>query len=186
MPLSGRYLGVCLALLSPVGSSLSAQEAARPTNWPAPPLWTAPASSRQSAATEEKTARGEQAEAATSPMPFVAIDPCRILDTRVTGGPIASGLTRDTTLTGAPCGIPASAAAVSANFVIFNIIGAPSNGVLKVWPMGSPATFQALLNWSPTAGQLDNASVVPLGTGGAITLSPNQGAGTIDMVIDVN
>ena len=189
MSLHRRPLGSCLALLSACASALLSQEAVRPANWAAPPLWSPPAAQREGALVEE-TARaaphGEQALTATSPMPFVAINPCRMLDTRVTGGPIATGFTRDANLTGAPCGIPSTAAAVSANFVVFNIVGAPSNGVLKVWPTGSPSTFQALINWSPTAGQIDNASVVPVGTGGAITLQPNQGAGSIDMVIDVN
>ncbi len=194
-----RHLGLSL-LMSLVLSSagLLAQEAPvveRPSNWPAPLFWTPRGPPEELTAPqgksflEDKTPAGlysKQAQSSTTPLPFVSISPCRKLDTRTTGGPIASGSTRDATLTGAPCGIPASAAAVSANFVVFNIVGAPGNGVLKVWPAGSPSTSQALINWPPTAGQIDNASVVPLGTGGAITLQPNQGGGTIDMIIDVN
>ncbi len=153
-------------------------------NWPSPPFWS-PGGARASK-TGSQGLQTEGLQAASAPLPFFAVPPCRMLDTRVTGGPIASGFTRDATLTGPPCGIPANAVAVSANFVVFNITGATGNGVLKVFPAGSPSTFQALLNWSPSAGQLDNASVIPLGTGGAITLQPQQGGGSIDMVIDVN
>ena len=129
MSLHRRPLGSCLALLSACASALLSQEAVRPANWAAPPLWSPPAAQREGASVEE-TARaaphGEQALTATSPMPFVAINPCRMLDTRVTGGPIATGFTRDANLTGAPCGIPSTAAAVSANFAVFNISGLPA------------------------------------------------------------
>ncbi len=190
-----RHLGLSLLVTLLGSAGLLAQEAPvgeRPSNWPAPLFWSPPeglTAPQGKTFLEGKTPAGlhpEQAQSATAPLPFISISPCRMLDTRVTGGPIASGFTRDAVLTGAPCGIPSSAAAVSGNFVVFNIVGAPSNGVLKVWPVGSPSTFQALINWSPTAGQIDNASVVPLGTGGAITLQPNQGGGFVDMVIDVN
>ncbi len=156
------------------------QDADEVGNWPAPLLW------KGAVARQAGEARPQSLETASGPLPLIAISPCRMLDTRVTGGPIASGSSRDATLTGAPCGIPSTAVAVSGNFALFNIVGAGGNGVLKVWPSGSPSTFQALLNWSPTAGQIDNASIVTLGTGGAITVQPNQGGGTIDLVIDVN
>jgi hypothetical protein len=149
-------------------------------NWPAPPYWTRPA------VRAPGQARIQAVTASSAPLPFVAIDPCRMLDTRITGGPIASGTSRTVMLTGAPCGIPSSAAAVSANFVVFDILGTLTNGVLVIYPAGSPGTSQALVNWSPSSGQIDNASAVPLGTAGAITVQPNQGAGSIDLVIDVN
>ncbi len=167
-----------LSLSAGVAAQEGASEASR--NWPAPPFWS-PTAAR---AAQPESTRSPQS-LPTTPLPFIATAPCRMLDTRITGGPIASGSNRDVTLTGAPCGIPSAAAAVSANFVIFNIVGTSSNGVLKVFPAGS-SSFQALLNWTPNTGQVDNASVVPLGTGGAITLQPNQGMGTVDMVIDVN
>ncbi len=153
-------------------------------NWPAPAFW-------QSAVNDSLRVSGARsgtmAQATiNAPLPFVPVDPCRMLDTRSSGGAIGSGSPRDATLTGSPCGIPPTAAAVSANLAVFDIVGATGNGVLKIWPTGSPLTSQALLNWSPTAGQIDNASVVVLGTGGAVTVQPSQGGGSIDLVIDVN
>ncbi len=160
-------------------------------NWIAPPFWSPLQASREPRGHDAspRTASDVRPQAIqtdlTGPLPFVAVAPCRILDTRVTGGPIASGFTRDAVLTGPPCGIPANAAAVSANFVVFNISAASGNGVLKVFPTGS-SSFQALLNWAPSTTQIDNASVVSLGTNGSITLLPAQGGGFIDLVIDVN
>ncbi len=155
-------------------------EASQVKTWPAPLLW-APPTIGVPAALQSKTAA-----LPSVPLPLIAISPCRMLDTRSSGGPIASGTTRTVTLTGAPCGIPPAAQAVSANFAVFDILGTSSNGVLVVSPAGSTGTSQALVNWGPNTGQVDNASVVPLGTGGAIAVSPNQGGGSIDLVIDVN
>ena len=39
---------------------------------------------------------------------------------------------RSVTLTGGACGVPGTTYGVSVNITIFNIIGAPGNGVFKV------------------------------------------------------
>ncbi len=176
-----------LVLLSLTGVVLSQEPAASGAgeigNWEAPAYWTPP----EGSAARVGGLRPEAVESTpTGALPFTGIAPCRMFDSRVTGGAIASGTTRTIPLTGAPCGIPANAAAVSVNVAIFAIVGTSSNGVLVVYPAGSPSTSQALLNWSPTVGQIDNASVVILGTGGAITVQPNQGSGSISLVVDVN
>ncbi len=183
----GHRVWVGLLILSLAGMLLGQEPAAQGDveigNWPAPASWTPP----EGSAARVGGVRPEAVESTpTGALPFTGIAPCRMFDSRVTGGPIASGTTRTIPLTGAPCGIPANAAAVSVNVAVFAIVGTSSNGVLVVYPAGSPSTSQALLNWSPTVGQIDNASVVILGTGGAITVQPNQGSGSISLVVDVN
>ena len=121
----------------------------------------------------------------SGPLPFIAISPCRKLDTRISGGPILSGVPRDIVLTGPPCGVPSGATAVSANFAVFDIVGASGNGVLTVYPTGNPSATVALVNWAPSSSQIDNACIVPVGVGGAITLTPQQGSGSVDVVIDI-
>ena len=129
---SRKHLGIGLVLLSLGASPLSPQEATRPTNWPAPPLWIirqldhGPRSTCDRMARARREPRAEKQALGSDVAHALRLhqSPCRILDTRVTGGPIASGFTRDANLTGAPCGIPSTAAAVSANFAVFNIIGA--------------------------------------------------------------
>ena len=102
-------------------------------NWPAPLLWTAPASRAP------EGARTERAATASAPLPFIAITPCRVADTRGNGftgayGPpaLVANATRSFTIT-AHCGVPVTAAAVSFNFTALNVGGA---GDLRVFPAG--------------------------------------------------
>ena len=74
---------------------------------------------------------------------FVPITPCRLLDTRVVGGPFGGGTTRsywiwngglDTHQGGAPtCNIPSDAVAVQINFTAVDPSGF---GYLRAWPNG--------------------------------------------------
>src|SRR5258706_2737693 len=91
-------------------------------NWSAPLLWT-PSTVRTSG-----QARTQATSVTVVPLPFIAITPCRVADTRggggVTGpyGPpsLVHDTTRNFTITG-KCGIPTSAAAVSFNFAALNV-----------------------------------------------------------------
>ena len=75
MRLETLVLGGMLIL----GGPASADDDAPIANWPAPPYWTAPAGKA-----------GRSALAASAPLPFIALTPCRIVDTRgnapLTGG----------------------------------------------------------------------------------------------------
>lgn len=114
---------------------------------------------------------------------FVAVAPCRQYDSR-NATPLAQGTSRNITLTGAPCGIPAGAPAVSVNIAVFNINGASSNGVFTVGiPFG---TSQAFLNYPPGQAQIDNAGAVTVDGTGALAVTVNQGGGSVDFVADVN
>jgi hypothetical protein len=143
-------------------------------NWAAPPYWTparvSPGAGRQALVTSPV------------PLPFVAITPCRQYDSR-SGSVLSDNTPRTVTLIGSPCAIPADAQAVAANITVFNISGAGSNGVFKAGA-ALPLTT-AWINYPPTETQRANAGVLPLGAGGTIVVQVNQGAGSVDFVVDV-
>ena len=146
-------------------------------NWPSPATWT-PA---------VKHGPLHTMSAVTGPLPFIGVTPCRIADTRGNGftgqyGPpaLVANATRSFTITG-QCGIPASAAAVSLNFTALNVGAA---GDLRVFPAGAGVPLVSTLNYNGNTPNIANAAIVPLGTGGAITVQAD--AVGIDLVIDTN
>jgi N-acetylneuraminic acid mutarotase len=154
-------------------------------NWAAPPYWTPPAVSPENADQSGRSAPGAGRQALVTspvPLPFVAITPCRQYDSRNTTA-LLQNTPRTVTLIGAPCAIPSDAQAVAANITVFNISGAGSNGVFRVGTVSPPTT--AWINYPPTETQRANAGVLPLGAGGTIVVQVNQGAGSVDFVVDV-
>jgi hypothetical protein len=123
---------------------------------------------------------------------YTAITPCRIADTRLAGGAIASGSPRSFVAAtssslaaqggnAAGCGIPASAVAIQANVVA---VGATGSGYLKVYPFGAAV---------PTASYLNFHDSRAVANGGAITLDTTGGqhftvlaSRTTQVVIDVS
>jgi hypothetical protein len=124
--------------------------------------------------------------AVTSPLPFIGVDPCRIVDTRQAGFPagygppaLTGGVPRNFTLAG-QCGIPSLAAAVSLNVTVTNAQGP---GFILIYPQGGTQPNVSTLNY--VAGQtIANAAVVPLGTGGGITVI--AGVSGTDLILDTN
>jgi hypothetical protein len=123
----------------------------------------------------------------TNPLPFIGVTPCRVADTRGNGftgayGPpsLIANATRSFTITG-QCGIPASAAAVSFNFGALNVGGA---GDLRVFPASGSVPLVSTINYNASTPNIANAAIVPLGTGGAISVQAD--AVSIDLIIDVN
>src|ERR1019366_8073760 len=140
----------------------------------APPYWTPPAAA---------SGAGRQALVASPvPLPFVAITPCRQYDSR-SGSVLSDNTSRSVTLIGAPGAIPSDAQGGGANITVFDISGAGSNGVFKAGTVAPPTT--AWINYAPTETQRANAGVLPLGAGGTIVVQVNQGAGSVDFVVDV-
>jgi trimeric autotransporter adhesin len=105
---------------------------------------------------------------------FYPVTPCRIADTRASGGKsgafgpprMTAGSTRSFTLPAASCGIPATAAAYSLNMTV---VPMANLGYLSVWPAGQTRPLVSTLN-SPKGTVVANAAIVPAGTGGAISL----------------
>ncbi len=142
-------------------------------NWPAPATWS-----------PHSVSRGASTMGAiTSPLPFIGVTPCRQYDSRNTSA-LPDNTPRAVTITGAPCGLPVTAAAVSLNVTVFDILGQGANAVLKAGTSSPPTT--AWINYPPGQGQIGNAGVMPLSGSGQIVFQVNQGGGSIDFTIDVN
>ena len=118
---------------------------------------------------------------------FVPVAPCRIVDTRPSGGKsgafggpaLAAGTTRDIPIPSGSCGIPATAGAYS-----LNVTAAPRGylGYLSVWPSGSAFPMVSTLN-SFTGAIVANAAIVPAGTSGSVAVMASDAT---DVIIDIN
>jgi hypothetical protein len=91
---------------------------------------------------------------------YTPVTPCRIIDTRLAGGPIAGGTTRSFRVTGGDlssqggsptgCGIPSGAAtAAVVNFIAVNPAGP---GDLRITPFGTPMPTASILNYAAVTG----------------------------------
>ena len=167
-PTTLRQLGSLLIPLLAV-QSLAAQQADVPLrNWKVP------------AATSGMHTLSD----ATPPRAFIGLPPCRIVDTRGNGAPIQGGIfaaaeSRNYALTGI-CGLPAGADAVSLNVTVTGALG---TGFIKIYPQGGSAPVVSTVNY--VAGQtIANAAIVPLSSGGAITVV--AGVHGTHVVIDIN
>lgn len=121
-----------------------------------------------------------------SPLQFVAITPCRVVDTRgangTFGGPaIAGNSARSFPLAESdnPCHIPANAAAYS-----LNVTAVPQGrlGYLTIWPTGEGQPIASTLNSDGRTKA--NAVIVPAGTpGGSVSIFVTN---TTDVILDIN
>ncbi|MEO8586798.1 MAG: hypothetical protein ABI584_11605 [Acidobacteriota bacterium] len=140
------------------------------TSWQAPAYYT-PGPSGRTALTD-----------ANAPMPYIPLVPCRQYDSRSTSA-LPDNTSRTVTLSGAPCGVPTTVGAVAVNITVFNIVGAGSNGVFKVGTSSPPTT--AWINYPSTETQRANAGVLTTTGPANIVVQVNQGAGSVDFVVDV-
>jgi len=129
-----------------------------------------------------------------APTQLYTVQPCRVANTTAAGagfpagyGPpsisVGAGNARTFTIAGAPrCGIPASAQAVTFNFTVVN----PTNtGDLRIYPAGPGISAPLVSTMNYSAGQTRaNNAIVLLGPTGGITIQAD-GAGTVDVLIDV-
>jgi hypothetical protein len=140
----------------------------------------------------------------TAPLMFVAITPCRMMDTRgydstftgVYGSPsLTAASTRTLPVAGVTagyCGLPGTAQAVSLNVTLWPNAGT-SVQWLTLWPAGQPQPAVSTLNdyqgtvFSSANGVsiygINNAAIVPLGTGGAFNVYVTD---PTNLFIDVN
>jgi hypothetical protein len=117
---------------------------------------------------------------------FVAMSPCRIVDTREAAGPyagpaLATNVARTFDIDNGPCtGIPAGVEAYSLSF---GAILPPADGFLTAWPTGTAQPVFSQVNL--IAGEVvANAAIVPAGTGGSINVLVN--IGPTNVYIDIN
>ncbi len=108
--------------------------------------------------------------------------PCRAVDTRVTGGPIASGTSRLFNPAGGACNIPLP----STGPIVYalNVTAVPHGplGYLTLWPAGGAQPLVSTLN-SPDGRVKANAALITGGTNGEISVYTTS---TTDLVLDVS
>jgi hypothetical protein len=147
-----------------------------PSNWTAPAYYSLGAS---------RAAAGREALAASPvALPFVAVAPCRLVDTRGNGAPLTGGFlpaatVRTYTLVG-QCNIPADAKAISLNATAVNPVGP---GFLTIWAQGAALPTVSTLNFVANT-VVANAAVVPLSGTGAISVVFGVSGG--DLILDTN
>ncbi len=162
-------------------------------NWVAPMYWRAPAVDESGgvtligAADSEAAKRTVERSANTlEELVFVAVQPCRPVDTRGQSGafgpPImGSGGTRDFPVSASTkcSGLPANVKAYSLNVTVV-----PSGPLsfLTLWPTGSPKPLVSTLN-SLNGGIAANAAIVPAGTGGSVSVFVTN---LTQVIIDLN
>jgi hypothetical protein len=185
---------ICILALTPILTS--AQELREPEELRQPdPAQPAPA---KPAPKPELALPGA---VSTNPLSFVAIAPCRLVDTRSTTVPafpvgfgwpsLLPSLPRNVPLPGS-CGLPTNPPpqAYSLNVTVVPIAGAsPSGGFIVVYPgiagpAPGPLPFFASLVWQGSTVYLSNAVIVASNpTDGSIYLDSNV---RTDIVIDIN
>jgi hypothetical protein len=98
---------------------------------------------------------------------FVPLEPCRLADSRVVGGPFSAESARDFRAWGDglaeqggtdDCGVPASAVAVHLNFTVVNPAGF---GYLRAWPFGEEEPLATLMAFTGGPG-ISNASALAI------------------------
>jgi hypothetical protein len=112
---------------------------------------------------------------------FYTVSPCRVVDTRQTGGALSCGTERLVTMVGGSCGVPTDAKAVSINLTTTGSSGA---GNVRLYAAGSPSPLVSTLNYVAGMSRANNA-VAPLNASGqmAVLCSPS---GTTHVIVDVN
>ena len=149
--------------------------------------WNAPAYFAPPAAEAAHASAGRQALVAaptSTPLPFVAVPPCRLVDTRGNGAPLTGGFlpaatVRNYTLVG-NCGIPADAKAISLNATVVSPVGP---GFLTLYPQGGAFPSVSTVNFVANE-TVANAAVVPLSATGTISVAFGVSGG--DIVLDTN
>ena len=159
-------------------------------NWPAPPFWSPPAQPVSVEEREGGVRRYGVRVLSTSPLPFIAITPCRLVDTRPAAGfpgvygppAVVANATRDFDLDSAPhCPqVAAGAQAYSLNVTVTETQGP---GDVRIFPTGDPSLVSTQ-NWGAAGVTLANAAVIAAGTNGSITVQA-AGSGT-HLIIDIN
>lgn len=113
------------------------------------------------------------------PLRFFTLNPCRLLDTRITGsgGPIVGGASPRTFVAAGVCGIPSNAKSLAANITVIN---PPSTAIVTLYPTGlaqpNPLTVSGLSRAGatravfamvgingPTAGSFSAVTDLPAG-----------------------
>jgi hypothetical protein len=176
-------------------------------NWATPLYWHSSQAEKEPAGNPVPLLQFSGNAVSTDALSFVAITPCRLVDTRGVAAsfngaivpfsgpsipaattvmfPVRSIAESDANTTPAPCGvIPSNAQAYSLNLGVIPQ-SAATVGFVTLWPAGATQPVIATVG-SPQGLIASNAAIVPAGTPlGGISLY-NSGPATIDVIIDMN
>jgi hypothetical protein len=120
------------------------------------------------------------------PLKFYPITPCRVIDTRRSpsplGGPaLNANEDRDFAITGR-CGIPAKAAAVSANITVTQ----PSDrGSVTIYPADTLFPLTRSIDFAANQTRA-NRTIIQLGAGGDFLIRASLPEGTVHFITDIN
>jgi hypothetical protein len=193
----GRY--VVFTVLS--SGALSAQAARDPAplhNWAAPLFWQPNTNESREIAQKGGAQPRVQGQPGANPSVFVAMTPCRLLDTRATFGftgqwgppSLSAGVTRTFPIYNDPnCTVPSIAVAYSLNVTVVPPVGG-TVGFLTIWPYGVPQPNASTLNDQVVTQNganpvVANAAIVPAGSDSEGSIQAYSFNNT-DLVIDIN
>lgn len=117
---------------------------------------------------------------------FYTLTPCRVLDTRDPAGPwggpaLSAGAVRAFTIAGR-CFVPMTAKSVAVNITVTE---PTSLGHLTLFPSGTTPPLASTINFQAGQTRANNA-ILPLGSGGTISVVSGQPTGTVHFILDVN
>ncbi len=115
------------------------------------------------------------------PYQFVTVAPCRLIDTRQTGGPIQGGTFRTFPIPQeGGCNIPATATAYSINVTV---VPMGYLNYITIWPAGIDLRPVVSTENSPDGRVKANAAIVPAGTNGGVNVYATD---TTNVILDIN
>jgi photosystem II stability/assembly factor-like uncharacterized protein len=114
------------------------------------------------------------------PYGFYTVEPCRIADTRSSGGPVQSASKRVFQIAG-NCGIPATARSVAVNLTVTE---PTAQGYLTAYETGTSTPETISISYRPGQTRANNA-IVGLDPLGRLSLKCNQPSGTVHLIVDV-
>jgi hypothetical protein len=115
-------------------------------------------------------------------MKFYPVTPCRVLDTRVLGGPVQAGQKRTFPVATQTCPLPATAKAVIVNVTATQ---ETKSGNLRLYPAGLAAPMTSVLNFAEGVARANNATVL-VGASGQLTVQCDMAAaGSTQVIVDV-
>jgi DNA-binding beta-propeller fold protein YncE len=116
----------------------------------------------------------------SNPPQFIPVTPCRLVDTRQSGGPIQGGTSRSFTVPQlGGCDIPSGATMYSLNVTVVPI---STLGYLTIWPTGATQPYVSTMN-STDGRTKANAAIVPPGVNGAVSVYVTD---TTNVILDID
>ena len=180
-----------IVLVPFVLNSQSVRDAVPIKNWPAPVYWS-PSLAERLSSTRISRAADIAVPTASAPLTFVAMTPCRVVDTRsIFGFPapfgapsLVGGATRSFPMDSSTlCSIPSTAAAYSLNVTVTTT--GSGLGFLTLWPVGSAQPNASTLNNPGNLAAVANAAIVPAGNDISGSIDAYASSAT-DLIIDIN